>query len=179
MRKLKNEELNRISIQHFKDAEKMPLSILLDNVRSMNNTGSIFRTADAFRVEEVFLCGITATPPHKEIHKTALGATESVKWSYFEKTIDAITILKQRAYRIIGVEQTDQSTLLHQYTPSFNEKTAFVFGNEIEGIDDEVIDLLDDCIEIPQFGTKHSFNITVSAGIVLWDYYSKFKQSSA
>jgi len=171
MRKLKNEELNRISTFEFKAAEKMPVVIILDNIRSLNNIGSVFRTADAFRIEKICLCGITGRPPHREIHKTALGATESVEWEYFENPIDAVFEIKNDGYRMIAVEQMESSMQLHQFQPNKNEKIALIFGNEINGVSDEIIPTVDECIEIPQFGTKHSFNIAVSAGIVLWHIF--------
>ncbi len=169
MRKLKTEELNRISVEDFKKSQKLPLIIVLDNIRSLNNIGSIFRTADAFRIEEIHLCGITACPPHREIHKTALGATESVKWIYHKKTADSIKRLKEKNYSIISLEQTSNSTLLHDFKISRNLKYALVLGNEVNGVDDEIIEKSDFCVEIPQFGTKHSFNVTVSAGIAIYD----------
>jgi len=174
MRKLRNEELNRKSLNEFKSSEKLPIIIVLDNVRSLNNVGSVFRTADAFLVEEIILCSITGTPPNKEIHKTALGATDSVAWKYFEKTIDAVTDLKNKNYKIIAIEQADQSIFLNDFKIENESKYAFVFGNEINGVSDDVIEIADDCIEIPQFGTKHSFNISVSAGIVLWEITNKY-----
>ena len=172
MRKLKNEELNRISADDYKKAEKMPLVIVLDNIRSLNNIGSVFRTADAFRVEKIYLCGITGRPPHREIHKTALGATESVDWEYQEKTNEAIVKLKNSKYKVVAIEQMESSINLSDYKPEPNEKLALIFGNEISGISDDIIKDIDLCIEIPQFGTKHSFNIAVSAGIVLWHLFT-------
>lgn len=171
MRKLKNEELNRISTTEYKVAEKMGVVIMLDNVRSLSNIGSVFRTADAFRVAKICLCGITAKPPHREIHKTALGATESVDWEYFEHTLDAVLKMKKEGYKMVAVEQMDKSFQLQQYRQKENEKIALIFGNEINGVSDEIIPEVDGCIEIPQFGTKHSFNIAVSAGIVLWHLF--------
>lgn len=171
MRKLRNDELNRISTTEYKAAEKMRVVIMLDNVRSLNNIGSVFRTADAFRVAKICLCGITAKPPHREIHKTALGATESVDWEYFEHTLDAVLKMKKEGYKMVAVEQMDKSIQLKQYRPKGNEKIALIFGNEINGVSDEIIPEVDVCIEIPQFGTKHSFNIAVSAGIVLWHLF--------
>jgi len=173
MRKLTMNELNRLSIDEFKSAPKNPVVIVLDNIRSQHNIGSIFRTADAFRLESICLCGITATPPHREIHKTALGATESVAWKYYPSTTEAVTGLRTRGYRILAIEQTNDATLLTDYIPSLNEKIALVFGNEVNGIDQEVINQASDCIEIPQSGTKHSLNISVSVGIVLWDIFTK------
>jgi tRNA G18 (ribose-2'-O)-methylase SpoU len=175
MRKLKNSELNRISVEEFKEREKTPVIIILDNIRSQNNTGSVFRTADAFLLEAIYLCGFTATPPHREIHKTALGATDSVKWRYFEETADAVNFLKEKNFKVYAVEQTDESISLTDFLPEKNEKMAFIFGNEVHGIEDKVIDMIDACIEIPQFGTKHSLNISISAGIVIWDVFNKTK----
>jgi len=172
MRKLKNEELNRISADDYKKAEKMPLVIVLDNIRSLNNIGSVFRTADAFRVEKIYLCGITGRPPHREIHKTALGATESVGWEYQEKTNEAIVKLKNSKYKVVAIEQMEGSINLSDYKPEPNEKLALIFGNEISGISEDIIKDIDLCVEIPQFGTKHSFNIAVSAGIVLWHLFT-------
>lgn len=175
MRKLKNEELERLTIRQFKLHPKTPFIIVLDNVRSLNNIGSIFRTCDAFLVEAVYLCGITATPPHKDIRKTALGASESVEWTYFQNTEDAIYRLKAGNYRIVSVEQTAGSKMLHEFTFEPYEKIALIFGNEVKGVQQSIVNLSDDCIEIPQFGTKHSFNISVSAGIVLWELFKKHK----
>lgn len=171
MRKLLNEELERLSVEEFKRVEKVPLVVVLDNVRSLNNIGSVFRTADAFRLEGIYLCGITATPPHREIHKTALGATESVNWVYREETKDAIAELKEKAYRIYSVEQTEAAVMLDQVQLQDKEKYALVFGHEIRGVDQEVVDMSDQCIEIPQHGTKHSLNISVAAGIVIWELF--------
>lgn len=173
MRKLKNEELNRLNVEEFKNADKNPVVVVLDNVRSLNNIGSVFRTADAFLVGKVILCGISATPPNKEIHKTALGATESVTWEYFEKTPDAIKSLKDDGFTVVSVEQTENSVMLNEFYPEMNKKYALVFGHEIRGVKQEVVDASDLSIEIPQFGTKHSFNIVVSVGIVLWDVIGK------
>jgi len=175
MRKLKNEELNRLSIEEFKDAEKVPIVIVLDNIRSLNNIGSVFRTADAFRIEHVILCGITAKPPHRDIHKTALGSTESVDWEYYEDTVDAVKDLKRKGYHIYAVEQADKSISLQNFKPGKNMKIAVIFGNEIKGVEDEVIPIVEGCIEIPQFGTKHSLNIAVSAGIVAWELFNKYR----
>ena len=170
MRKLKNSELNRINIDDFKKAEKLPVIVILDNIRSLNNIGSFFRTGDAFRIEGIYLCGITAKPPHREIHKTALGATESVDWKYFESTVEAILSLKENNYSIIAIEQTDNSILLSDYNFMKLQKTALIFGNEIKGISEDTLPHIEECIEIPQFGTKHSLNVSVSAGIVLWQF---------
>ena len=173
MRKLLNEELDRLSVEAFKTVDKIPFMLVLDNVRSHNNIGSVFRTADAFRLEGIYLCGITATPPHREIHKTALGATESVYWEYREDTTDAIAELKEKGYQIYSVEQTDGSVLLDQVQLSGKQKYALVFGHEIRGVDQQVVDMSDQCIEIPQYGTKHSLNISVAAGIVIWELFRR------
>jgi len=173
MRKLNNEELTRLSVEDFKQANKMPLVVVLDNVRSCNNVGSVFRTSDALLVSKICLCGITAKPPEKEIHKTALGAENTVEWKYFETTEEAVKLLKEEGYRIIAIEQVEGSIALNEYKPEPGEKLALVFGNEVKGVQQEVVDLCDQTIEIPQFGTKHSFNISVSAGIVLWDLFNK------
>jgi 23S rRNA (guanosine2251-2'-O)-methyltransferase len=175
MRKLKTNELNRINIESFKKAKKKPLTIVLDNIRSLNNIGSVFRTADAFRVEQIFLCGITARPPHREIQKTALGATASVSWKYFEDINDAVKELKEHGYKIIALEQADESINLHNFTPENDRKYALVFGNEVNGVSEAIVKTADYCLEIPQFGTKHSFNVTVSAGIAIWDMLFKMK----
>ncbi len=177
MRKLSNDELNRISIEQFKRERKMPLVIILDNVRSLNNIGSIFRTADAFRIESIYLCGITGTPPHREIQKTALGATESVDWTYNETTQEAIRYFKANYTNgfVYAVEQVDNSIPLNEFIPLPETPLALVFGNEIDGIDEQIIPCVDGCIEIPQFGTKHSLNIAVSAGIVVWEIINKMK----
>ena len=173
MRKLLNEELDRLSVEAFKKLEKTPFMLVMDNVRSLHNIGSLFRTADAFRLEGIYLCGITATPPHREIHKTALGATESVSWEYREETTDAISELKEKGYMILSVEQTEGAVLLDQVQLSDNQKYALVFGHEIRGVDQDVVDLSDQCIEIPQYGTKHSLNISVAAGIVIWELFRR------
>lgn len=172
-RKLKNEELKRLSPDAFKNSEKTPIIIVLDNIRSLNNIGSVFRTSDAFRVESIFLCGITACPPNKEIHKTALGATDTVNWKYFEKTIDAVNELKKRKFTIVSIEQAENSIELQDFKIENNNKYALIFGNEVKGVEQEVVNASDYCVEIPQFGTKHSFNISVSVGIVLWDLFLK------
>ena len=173
MRKLLNDELDRLSIEAFKKVEKIPFTIVLDNVRSLHNIGSVFRTADAFRLEAVYLCGITATPPHREIHKTALGATESVTWEYREETRAAISELKEKGYLIYAVEQTEGALLLDQVEISAGKKSALIFGHEIRGVDQQVVDMSDQCIEIPQYGTKHSLNISVAAGIVIWELFRR------
>ncbi len=177
MRKLKNEELNRLSVEAFKDAKKIPLVVVLDNVRSLNNIGSIFRTADAFLIEAIYLCGITAMPPHRDIQKTALGATDSVKWKYHKTTLEALEMLKKEEYTILVIEQAEKSTLLNEFFPDADKKYALIFGHEVFGVEDEIINQADLCIEIPQFGTKHSLNISISAGIVIWDLFLKITQS--
>jgi len=173
MRKLRNDELPRLSVEDFKTAEKIPLVVVLDNVRSSNNIGSIFRTSDAFLVSKIYLCGICAQPPDKEIHKTALGAEYSMDWEYFGKTEEAVMRLKNLGYKIVAIEQVEGSISLSDYFHSVNEKVALVFGNEVKGVQQRIIHLCDSTIEIPQFGTKHSFNIAVSAGIVLWEFFKK------
>jgi tRNA G18 (ribose-2'-O)-methylase SpoU len=177
MRKLTMPELQRLTVGEFKSAEKVPMLVVLDNIRSQNNTGSAFRTADAFRLAGVYLCGITATPPHREIQKTALGATESVDWKYFNTTIEAVKSLQSEGYMIIAVEQTEGSTLLNEFTPPAGAKLAIIFGNEVNGIEDEVLELASTFIEIPQFGTKHSINVSVAIGIVIWDIFMKMRIS--
>ncbi len=176
MRKLKNSELNRLDTESFKKAEKNPIVLVLDDIRSLNNIGSIFRTADAFLIEAIYLCGITARPPHREIHKTALGATDSVRWEYFESALDAVEELKEKGYKILSLEQADQSINLPEFTPESGASYAIVLGNEIHGVNQKVIDISDDCVEIPQFGTKHSFNVTISAGIIIWDILLKMNR---
>lgn len=173
VRKLKLDELHRATVDQFKLQDKLPVAVVLDNVRSMHNIGSIFRTSDGFAVNGIYLCGITAQPPHRDIEKTALGATNSVNWEYHANVVDAITTLREQGYRIIAIEQAENSTMLNNFTTQPGEKYALIFGNEVNGVSDEAMQLIDACIEIPQFGTKHSFNIVVSAGIVLWDFYSK------
>jgi|ERR1035437_311407 tRNA G18 (ribose-2'-O)-methylase SpoU len=173
MRKLKNSELDRLTIEEFKDVKKLPIIIVLDNIRSQNNIGSAFRTSDAFRLESIYLCGITATPPHREIHKTALGAENTLNWQYFSTTMEAIALLKEQGYKIIAVEQAENSTLLHNFEANDSEKIALIFGNEVDGVDQSIMDIADICLEIPQFGTKHSLNITVSMGIVIWHITSQ------
>lgn len=178
MQKLKLQQLNRVSIAGFKSKEKLPVTLILDSVRSMNNVGSVFRTADAFAVQRVYLCGITGRPPHREIEKTALGATQSVEWFYEADLGDAIRALKQSGYQILAIEQATESIRLSDFEPLTGENYALIFGNEVNGVSDEAMQLADACIEIPQFGTKHSFNIAVTAGIVLWDLYSKLRLNS-
>lgn len=174
MRKLLNEELDRLGVEAYKAASKIPVVAVLDNIRSQNNIGSVFRTADAFRLEGLYLCGITATPPHREIHKTALGATESVYWKYIDKTLDAILELKGLNYQIISIEQVEGAGRLDHLSFSGDRKYALVFGHEVRGVDQQVVDLSDQCIEIPQYGTKHSLNIAVAAGIVIWEVFKQF-----
>lgn len=173
MRKLKMSELNRKTVDEFRKSDKSPFIIVLDNIRSLNNIGSVFRTADCLKAEAVYLCGITATPPHRDIHKTALGATESVKWTYFENTRDAIKTLQLSGYKIVSLEQADGSTPLQDFFPEQGISYALVFGHEVQGVQQEIVEMSDYCIEIPQFGTKHSFNVSVSIGIVLWDMFTK------
>lgn len=175
MRKLRNNELDRLTIEEFKNTSKIPLVVVLDNIRSCNNIGSIFRTSDALLIERIFLCGITATPPNKEIHKTALDAEKSVDWKYFEKTEDAVSELKDSGFNIYAIEQVENSIMLPDFVPAENEKIAVVFGNEVKGVQQKVVNICDGSIEIPQFGTKHSFNVSVSAGIILWDLFLKLK----
>lgn len=173
MRKLRNEELDRLTIESYKSSQKLPIVVILDNIRSLNNIGSVFRTSDAFRIESIYLCGITAQPPHKDIHKTALGATESVDWVYFEHTLDAIEELRSDGYKIFAIEQTVDSILLQNIEIDKKEKFALIFGHEMRGVDQAVVDAANLSIEIPQFGTKHSLNISVSAGVVLWEFYRR------
>ncbi len=173
MRKLSTSDLNRISVEEYKLAKKTPIVLVLDNVRSLNNIGSAFRTADAFLVEAVYLCGITATPPQAEIHKTALGAQNSVEWKYFQTTKEAVQQLKNEKVVVYAIEQAAERIYLHDFIPEKERKMALVFGNEVKGVENEVMNLVDGCIEIPQLGTKHSFNISVSIGIVLWDIFKK------
>ncbi|MBT3244763.1 MAG: RNA methyltransferase [Bacteroidetes bacterium] len=173
MRKLKNEELGRISAEEYNRNKKNPVVLVLDNVRSLNNIGSVFRTADGFRLEKVILCGISTCPPHREIHKTALGAENSVPWQYFATAKEAIEDLRSSGYTIMSVEQAVDSTQLPDLSLNGKTPLALIFGHEVKGVDQEVVDLSDECIEIPQSGTKHSFNISVSVGIVLWEVRAK------
>ena len=175
MRKLKITELNRITAEEFKAAEKLPLVVVLDHVRSLYNVGSVFRSSDAFRVESICLCGITATPPHAEIHKTALGAEDTVDWKYYARTQDAIRDLKSAGWEVWAVEQVEGSVMLQDFEPEKGKKYAIVLGNEVKGVQQEVVDQCDGCIEIPQFGTKHSLNVSVTAGILIWDFACKLK----
>ena len=170
MRKLTMPELNRLSLTEYQEVEKLDVIVVLDNVRSLSNIGSFFRTADAFRIGEIFLCGITACPPHREIHKTALGAEESVKWRYFDTTEEACKYLKENNYVINAVEQIENSVMLNDFVPV--QKSAYIFGNEVDGVDDEVLPYCDNAIEIPQEGTKHSLNVSVSAGIVMYHLFN-------
>lgn len=175
MRKLKNNELDRLSVDEYKEITKTPITVVLDNIRSCNNIGSVFRTSDALLIENIVLCGITATPPNKDIHKTALDAEKSVPWEYFEETEEAVKILKDNGYRVFAVEQVENSISLPKFIPEKDQKLALVFGNEVKGVQQSVVNLCDGAIEIPQYGTKHSFNISVSAGIVLWDLVYKLR----
>jgi len=172
MKKLKNKDLQRINIEEFKSAEKIPITIVLDNVRSALNVGSVFRTSDAFLIENIILCGITATPPNKEIRKAALGATDSVRWEYSENTMEAVSQLIEKGYYVVGVEQADRSTLLNEFELP-QKPIALIMGNEVSGVAQEVINICNEVIEIPQFGTKHSLNIAVTTGIVIWDLWKK------
>lgn len=174
-KKLKLEELGRIDIETFKQTEKIPLTVVLDNVRSMHNVGAVFRTADAFLIEKIILCGITPQPPHREIHKAALGATESVDWMYENDISEAILALKNQDYTIVGIEQTSNSELLTDFEISKVRKYALVFGNEVDGLSDEPLSLYDAFLEIPQLGTKHSLNVSVCGGIVMWDFFKSLK----
>ncbi|MFA7445903.1 MAG: TrmH family RNA methyltransferase [Flavobacteriaceae bacterium] len=174
-RKIPNSELDRKSVEEFKQAEKTPLILILDDIRSLNNIGSVFRTADAFLVEKIILCGITATPPNKEIHKTALGATETVDWQYVKNIEEALLQLKSEKVEIWSIEQVENAVMLNDFKVENHKKYALIFGNEVKGVCEKAIELSDGCIEIPQLGTKHSLNISVSAGIVVWDFISKLK----
>ncbi len=173
MRKLKNEELERLSVEEYKSADKSNLILILDNIRSLNNIGSVFRTADAFKVQKIYLCGITARPPHREIQKTALGATDSVEWEYAENTLDVVSRLKNAGVKILSIEQAEGSTMLQKFDFQPDVTYAMIFGHEVKGVQQEVVDKSDAVIEIPQFGTKHSVNISVSTGICCWTYYEK------
>ena len=175
MRKLENSELDRLSVDGFKAVTKTPLIVILDNIRSLNNIGSVFRTSDAFRIEKIYLCGITATPPHKDIQKTALGSTESVDWEYAESSLALLKKLQSNDIQVLSIEQAEKATMLNEFTPKKNQKYALVFGNEVKGVSQEVINNSDQVIEIPQYGTKHSLNVSVSCGVVLWDVFSKLR----
>ncbi|MGY3791418.1 TrmH family RNA methyltransferase [uncultured Aquimarina sp.] len=172
-RKLKNSELDRKTVTEFKEAKKTPLIIILDNIRSLNNIGSVFRTADAFLIEKIYLCGITATPPHKDIQKTALGATDTVDWEYKENTLELVQELQQQQIQILSIEQAENAVMLNEFNPEPNKTYAIIFGNEVKGVQQDIVSLSDTVIEIPQHGTKHSLNISVSAGIVIWDLFNK------
>ena len=175
MRKLRNNELGRISVSTFKKTTKTPIIVVLDNIRSLNNVGAVFRTSDAFLIEKIYLCGITATPPHREIHKTALGATESVDWEYKENTLALVNELKVQGVVVVAIEQAENSVMLDEFSLDATKKIAIVLGNEVKGVQQEVVSTADYCVEIPQKGTKHSLNISVSCGVVLWDLYQKFQ----
>ena len=175
MKKLSMEELERLSVQEFKETQKSPLILVLDNVRSLNNVGSAFRTGDAFRVEKIYLCGITGTPPHRDIQKTALGSTESVEWEYYSSTLEALTRLKAEGVRCCALEQVENSTPLQQFQPQKGDKYALIFGNEVFGVEEEVLKACDKVLEIPQLGTKHSLNISVTLGIAVWDLMVKLE----
>lgn len=177
MRKLLNSELNRLDQQGFREADKLQVTVILDNIRSQHNIGSVFRTADAFRIEQILLCGITAIPPNREMQKTALGATETVAWEYFESTQQAVEKLQKSGYSIFAIEQVEGSLALENFDPSKFGKIALVFGNEVHGVNEAIVNKADACIEIPQFGTKHSLNISVTAGIVLWHIFQQLKGS--
>lgn len=173
MRKLKNSELDRLSIEAFKAAQKTPIIIILDNVRSLNNIGSVFRTSDAFLIEKIYLCGITAKPPHKDIHKTALGSTDTVAWEYAEHTLAVIEKLKSEQVTVCAIEQAEGAVMLNAFKVEPDKKYALIFGNEVKGVSQKAVDASDLRLEIPQFGTKHSLNISVSCGLVVWDLFSK------
>ncbi|WP_104734727.1 RNA methyltransferase [Hanstruepera ponticola] len=175
MRKLKNSELDRLSVDEFKNTVKTPIIIVLDNIRSLNNIGSVFRTSDAFLIEKIYLCGITAKPPHKDIHKTALGSTDTVDWEYVENTMDLVKQLQEEDIHVASIEQADNATMLNNFTPERNKTYALVFGNEVKGVQQEVVSASDVVLEIPQYGTKHSLNISVSCGVVIWDIFSKIQ----
>jgi len=172
-RKLLNIELGRLTPQEFKTATRVPIVLILDNVRSMHNIGSAFRTSDAFCIEKIILCGISSTPPSAEIHKTALGSENTMEWEYFENTIEAVELLKEKGYHIISIEQAENTIALNNFVPEKGCRYALIFGNEVKGIQQNVVDISDECIEIPQYGTKHSLNVSVSIGVVLWHFASK------
>ncbi|MBM6656921.1 RNA methyltransferase [Phocaeicola fibrisolvens] len=173
LRKLKVTEMNRLTVEEFKEADKLPLVVVLDEVRSLHNIGAVFRTSDAFLVNCIYLCGITATPPHPEMHKTALGAEYTVDWKYFKKTQDAVNELHEKGYTVLAIEQCAGSTLLDELVLEKGKKYAIVLGNEVKGVQQEVVDMSDGCIEIPQYGTKHSLNVSVTAGIMIWEFAHK------
>ncbi|RLZ12411.1 RNA methyltransferase [Faecalibacter macacae] len=174
MRKLKLDELGRVSADEYKEIEKHPIVVVLDNVRSMHNVGAVFRTSDAFLIEKIYLCGITATPPHKEIHKTAIGAENSVDWEYVQDSNELVAKLKEDGFKIVTIEQTEGSVLLNEFKVDSSQKYAIVMGNEVDGVQQSIIDQCDTCIEIPQSGTKHSLNVSVCTGIILWKWYEGF-----
>ena len=176
MRKLKNSELDRLSVDEFKDTKKTPLIVILDNIRSLNNIGSVFRTSDAFLIEKIYLCGITAKPPHKDIHKTALGSTDTVVWEYVKDTLEVVKSLQAQNVKVISIEQAENATMLNDFTPQPKTTYAIVFGNEVKGVQQEVVNTSDVVIEIPQYGTKHSLNISVSCGVVNWDLFCKLSR---
>lgn len=173
MRKLKNSELDRKSVTEFKTAEKTPIIVILDNIRSSNNVGSVFRSSDAFLIEKIYLCGITATPPNKDIQRTALGSTDSVQWEYIKDTISIVKELQEQGVYVASIEQAEDAILLNNFTPPVGKKLAIIMGNEVKGVQQEVVSESNSCIEIPQYGTKHSLNISVTCGIVLWDLLGK------
>lgn len=173
MRKLKITELNRLTVDEFKKADKLPLAVVLDEVRSLHNIGSVFRTSDAFLVDCIYLCGITATPPHPEMHKTALGAENSVEWRYKKNTLDAVRELHDQGFTVLAIEQVEGSTLLDKLELDADKKYAIVMGNEVKGVQQEVVNACDGCVEIPQYGTKHSLNVSVTTGIILWEFANK------
>ena len=175
-RKLKNAELDRKTVSEFKEATKTPIIIILDNIRSLNNIGSVFRTADAFLIEKIYLCGITARPPHKDIQKTALGATETVTWEYVEDTLELVTKLQQEGKKVYAIEQAENAVMLNKFEPLKDQTSAVIFGNEVKGVQQEVVTASDAVIEIPQLGSKHSLNISVSTGVVVWDLFSKLQR---
>ena len=179
MRKLKNSELDRLNVDEFKTSKKTPIIIILDNIRSLNNIGSVFRTSDAFLIEKIYLCGITAKPPHKDIHKTALGSTDTVDWEYVENTIELVEKLKIESIKVVSIEQAENAIILNDFKPKPNQKYALVFGNEVKGVSQDVVSASDVVLEIPQFGTKHSLNISVSCGVVVWDLFSKLQSLSS
>ncbi|MEN3324756.1 RNA methyltransferase [Mariniflexile soesokkakense] len=175
MRKLKNNELDRLSVKDFKEVKKTPIIIVLDNIRSLNNIGSVFRTSDAFLIQKIYLCGITAKPPHKDIHKTALGSTETVDWEYVENTLELVEKLKAKKAKVCAIEQAENATMLDHFNPEANTTYALIFGNEVKGVAQSVVNASDVILEIPQYGTKHSLNISVSCGVVVWDLFCKLK----
>lgn len=177
-RKLRNSELERKNVEEFRSAKKTPIVVVLDNIRSLNNIGSVFRTSDAFLIKKIYLCGITGRPPHKDIQKTALGATETVEWEYLEHTLDVVKKLKAEGIKVFSIEQAENAVMLNDFKPEKGECCAVIFGNEVKGVDQEVVSASDGVLEIPQLGSKHSLNIAVSAGIVIWDIFSKISRAS-